>query len=210
MGSVVVEHGLSLLCGTWNLPGPGIRPASSALAGGFLSAVPPVHDSSLFNFRVNLHTVFHSNCAILHSHQQCTKASISLHPNQHPKSPAWQAFLYHWATILTYRGCKSHQHDGWCASAIHNLGTETRCVPDYDIKKYLWNYLRTVQHHHWGHENFPCFLIFAHFSDSHPPSPAVSLTPVLTIQPLDLPPKGLFLMSEEIQTEGESGSDACG
>ena len=131
-------------------------------------------------------------------------------PGIKPKFPAWQAFPYHWATILTYRGCKSHQHDGWCASAIHNRGTETRCVPDYDIKKYLWNYLRTVQHHHWGHENFPCFLIFAHFSDSPPPSPAVSLTPVLTIQPLDLPPKGLFLMSEEIQTEGESGSDACG
>ena len=25
----------------WNLPGPGIEPVSSALAGGFLSTVPP-------------------------------------------------------------------------------------------------------------------------------------------------------------------------
>ena len=30
-----------LLRGLWNLPGSGIRPMSSALAGGFLSTVPP-------------------------------------------------------------------------------------------------------------------------------------------------------------------------
>ena len=30
-----------LLRGMWNLPGPGIEPVSPALAGGFLSAVPP-------------------------------------------------------------------------------------------------------------------------------------------------------------------------
>ena len=83
MGSVVAEHGLSLLCGTWNLLGPGVRPASSALAGGFLSTLPLVHNSSLFNLRVTLHAVFHSNCAILHSHQQCTNVSVSLHPHQH-------------------------------------------------------------------------------------------------------------------------------
>ena len=30
-----------MLCDTWNLPGPGIEPVSSALTGGFLSTVPP-------------------------------------------------------------------------------------------------------------------------------------------------------------------------
>ena len=39
--SVVVAHGLKLLCGTWDLPGPGIEPLSPALAGGFLTTVPP-------------------------------------------------------------------------------------------------------------------------------------------------------------------------
>ena len=29
-----------LLCGTWNLPGPGVKPVSPALAGKFLSTVP--------------------------------------------------------------------------------------------------------------------------------------------------------------------------
>ena len=58
--SVVVAHGLSncdsralerrlsscgaraqLLCGMWDLPGPGLEPVSPALAGGFLTTVPP-------------------------------------------------------------------------------------------------------------------------------------------------------------------------
>ena len=30
-----------LLCGMWDLPGPGIGPVSPALAGGFLTTVPP-------------------------------------------------------------------------------------------------------------------------------------------------------------------------
>ena len=37
-GSVVVAHGLS--CPTWNLPGPGIKPVSPALAGGVLTTRP--------------------------------------------------------------------------------------------------------------------------------------------------------------------------
>ena len=58
--SVVVAHGLSscgswalerrlsicgtcalLLHGMWDLPGPGLEPVSPALAGGFLTTVPP-------------------------------------------------------------------------------------------------------------------------------------------------------------------------
>ena len=30
-----------LLCGMWNHPGPGLKPVSPALAGGFLTTVPP-------------------------------------------------------------------------------------------------------------------------------------------------------------------------
>ena len=46
--SVVVALGLSscgswaqLLCGMWDLPGPGLEPVSRALAGGFLTTAPP-------------------------------------------------------------------------------------------------------------------------------------------------------------------------
>ena len=30
-----------LLCSVWDLPGPGLGPVSPALAGGFLTTVPP-------------------------------------------------------------------------------------------------------------------------------------------------------------------------
>ena len=36
-GSVIVVHGLSAM---WDLPGPGIEPMSTALAGGFLTTRP--------------------------------------------------------------------------------------------------------------------------------------------------------------------------
>ena len=40
-GSVVVVHGLQLLRGMQDLPGPGLEPVSPALAGRFLTTVPP-------------------------------------------------------------------------------------------------------------------------------------------------------------------------
>ena len=52
-GSVVVARGLQtrrfsscgtraqLLCGMWDLPGPGIKPMSPALAGGLPTTAPP-------------------------------------------------------------------------------------------------------------------------------------------------------------------------
>ena len=39
MGSVVVAHGL--LCGMWDLSGPGLEPVFPALAHGFLTTAPP-------------------------------------------------------------------------------------------------------------------------------------------------------------------------
>ena len=57
-GSQVLEHRLSncgaraqLLHGMWDLPRPGIEPMSPALAGGFLTTVPPEksHVINIFN-----------------------------------------------------------------------------------------------------------------------------------------------------------------
>ena len=39
-----------LLCGMWDLPGPGLEPVSPALAGGFLITAPPGKGSALAVF----------------------------------------------------------------------------------------------------------------------------------------------------------------
>ena len=51
--SVAVAHGLSCsACGMWDLPGPGFEPMSPALAGRFLTTVPPGKSLNYYSYPI--------------------------------------------------------------------------------------------------------------------------------------------------------------
>ena len=62
--SVIAVHRVQFLQGLWDLPEPGIKPMSPALAGGFLTTRPPGEPSYTFNTQKFINVV----CGFLNLH----------------------------------------------------------------------------------------------------------------------------------------------